>query len=251
MRDHCFLEMWEPIRQNIKDSHQFYVNQAKLRLLSQFANMEEEADKYAEEWIDSNDRFFDPDTDDPAEIYEQANDESIDFYLNLKDLKDQTRFAITAGIYHKWDKQLREWIIHESRHSPLSIYMQENIWSIPLKGIIELFRGCGWDIRNEKFYKLIDACRLVVNVYKHGNGNSLDDLKKNYPEYIVNPLSDKFQTNFEYLDHSNLVLTDENFQEFSDAIHTFWCNVPKEILFSQITSMPKWLNDAIKKKKIN
>lgn len=249
MRDHRFLEMWEPTRKYFIASHQFYVDQAKARLLSQFDNMEEEAEKYAEDWIENNDRYFDPDTDDPADIYDEAIDQSHDFYNNLYDLKNQTRFSITAGMYHKWDKELREWIIQESRHSSLGIYMKENIWNVPLKGIIDLLQGCGWDIKDENLYKLIDACRLVVNVYKHGNGNSLDDLKKYYPEYIVNPLSDeKFKFDFGYLDHSNLILTDENFQAFSDAILSFWRNIPSEILFSQITSIPKWLEDAIKKK---
>lgn len=250
MEDHRFLEMWDRTREYIIASHQFYVDQAKSRLLSQFDNMEEEAEKYAEEWLEENIYYiFDPDEDDPDDFNDQANEASEDFHQNLYDLNNQARFAITAGMYHKWDKELREWIIQESRHSSLGIYMKENIWNVHLKGIMDLFQGCGWDIKNENFYKLIDACRLVVNVYKHGNGNSLDDLKKYYPEYIFNPLSnEEFKFNFGYLDHSDLILTDDNFQTFSDAIVTFWQSVPNKIYCSENTTFPNWLNEAIKKK---
>jgi hypothetical protein len=58
--------MWGPYRQSLIKRHQFYVKQARKRVLSQFENMEEEADKAAEEWLEQSSGRFDPDWHDPG-----------------------------------------------------------------------------------------------------------------------------------------------------------------------------------------
>lgn len=246
MSDEVVTQMPSLTRKYFLNSHKFYVEQAQKRLLSQFENMEQEAKKFAEEWIDKNDYYFDPDIHDPADIYDQANDEELEFFLELSELKDQVRLSIVAGMYHKWEKQLREWLVNEARHWNKYEILKSKIWLISIADIFDMFEKFGWNIFNEQFYKEIDACRLVVNVFKHGNGNSLNDLKQKYPEYIVDPLqSNNHITNREYLDYTNLELSDKQLQEFSDAITGFWESIPDNIFISQINSFPKWLEKIL------
>jgi hypothetical protein len=99
--------MWGPYRQSLIKRHQFYVKQARKRVLSQFENMEEEADKAAEEWLEQSSGRFDPDWHDPGDFYEAANDVGIEFYQLLSDMRNQTRLSVVAGMFHEWDKNLR------------------------------------------------------------------------------------------------------------------------------------------------
>lgn len=246
MANIVLVQMWGPIRKQFISSHRFYVEQGKKKLLSQFENMEEEADNFANEWLNENSQYFDPDLHDDAYFYERAEDESNDFYLNLLDLKDQTRFALIAGMYHKWDKQLRDWLILETKFLKCYTVLKSKIWNVNLGNIIDFFDGLGWNIRKEKFFSKIDACRLIVNVYKHGNGNSFDELLLKYPEYVVNPLPG---LDTAYLDYENVVLTDQHLQEFSDAIIEFWKTVPENFFISKFSGYPHWIEKELKKNK--
>ena len=42
---YVLFQMWGPFRQSLIDGHLFYVEQARKRLLTQFENIEAEADK--------------------------------------------------------------------------------------------------------------------------------------------------------------------------------------------------------------
>ena len=239
MKDKQVLEMWEPTRQRLIESHKFYVDQAQVKLLSQFNNMEEESKKYAEEWIKEQSKLFDPDKHDSADIYESAYDENISYYIDLSELKDQTRLSIVAGIYHKWDKEVREWLIRDLSFYPQKI--KDQLWSKDIGKVIELLEGMGWEIKKSSFYEKLDACRLIVNIYKHGNGKSLDDLKAKYPKYLEDPLKQqRGVANLKYLNYQHLKITDEHFLEFAQAITDFWQQAPKIIMQSDISKIPNW-----------
>jgi hypothetical protein len=68
MSGYVSFKMWEPFRQSLIKGHLFYVEQAQKRLLSQFADMEADADRAAEEWLEQSGKFFDPDRHDPGDL---------------------------------------------------------------------------------------------------------------------------------------------------------------------------------------
>ena len=59
-----------PLRQLLLTSHSFYVEQARKRLLSQFGDIEAEAHKASEEWLNQASHCFNPDEHDPGDFYE-------------------------------------------------------------------------------------------------------------------------------------------------------------------------------------
>lgn len=244
---YVLFQMWGPLRQSLIDSHLFYVEQARKRLLSQFNDIEREADRAAEEWLEQHSHRFDPDRHDPGAFYEAANDAGIEFYQLLSDMRDRTRLSVVAGIFHEWDKQLRDWLVREVRHWHRGDAVVSKIWTVDFGKIADLLESLGWNIRGEEYFNKLDACRLVVNVYKHGEGKSLADLKKNYPEYLDDPsgavgvvISGK-----DWLDHTHLLVSEEQFQEFSDAIVSFWRDVPENIYDSQVMSVPDWFGNVL------
>jgi len=67
----------------ILEPHEFYVSQAKHRLLSQFNDISREADEVEQQHYEKLGQFFDPDRDDPADSHEAAYQEGISHYIAL------------------------------------------------------------------------------------------------------------------------------------------------------------------------
>ena len=249
MSDNVLFQMWGPYRQSLIDGHLFYVEQARKRLLSQFDDIEAEADKAAEEWLARSSERFDPDRHDPGDFYDEANDAGIEFYGLLCGMRDQTRLSVVAGMFHEWDKQLRDWLVREIQHWHHGDNATLRIWSADFVQITELLESIGWNIYSADYFRVLDACRLVVNVYKHGKGKSLDDLKQKYPEYLDDPFVGSGGTfsNLEHRDHTHLNASEDQIQAFSDAIVDFWRQVPDNVFHSKVKDLPNWFRKAILK----
>lgn len=239
------FQMWEPMRQDWMAEHRFYVEQARKRLLSQFNNMEREADKAAEEHLGQISQFFDPDMHDEADFYESANDKGIEFYQLLSDMQERTRLSVIAGMYHEWDKKLREWLTRELRGWHRGENVVKSIWKVDVSSLFDFLLVFGFDARILAGYERLDAMRLVVNVFKHGDGISLDELKGKYPEFVPDPLGGDGEYRSRFLDHTNMKVTDEHLDQFSEAILEFWQAVPKEMWLKQEdVEVPKWFEKA-------
>lgn len=68
-----------------------------------------------------------------------------------------------------------------------------------------------------------------------------------YPEFIY--CSD--QAYIDYADHSNLKVDDAHITEFSDAIMSFWKDVPEYIWEKATLNVPDWFESAFNKEQKN
>lgn len=249
MSNYELFKMWEPFRQFLIQSHVFYVEQAQKRLLSQFADIESDANQAAEEWLRQRAKCFDSDRHNPDDFYEDAHEFSIQHYELLSNMCEQTHLSVVAGMFHEWDKQLRGWLVSQIQSWHTGDSVASKIWSVDFSQIIDLLESFGWKVRCTDYFQVLDACRLVVNVYKHGKGKSLDDLRERFPEYLDNPAKcfSGAILDAAYLDHTHLKVNNSQFNAFSDGIVAFWRNVPESVIEPQITDMPDWLDRAIRK----
>jgi hypothetical protein len=238
--------MWDPVRHSLIEGHKFYVDQARSRLLSQFDNIDNEAKKAGADFLDRAGQNFDPDRHDPDSFYEAAHDESISFFQLLEGMRDNTRLSVVAGMYHEWDKQLRDWIVREINHWHGGDEVRAKIWSQDFGGLADFFAALDWDIRDKPYYAAIDACRLVINVYKHGEGSSFSDLKRRYPEYIRNIFKDfeDMPSSMNFLDYTCLKVSEEQIDRFSEGIVAFWNDVPERIFNVHNGELPTWFKKA-------
>ena len=242
------FQMWEPFRQNMMAEHRFYVEQARKRLLSQFDNLEGEADKAADEYLERGSVNFNPDAHDPSDFYEAAYDKGIEFYQLLSDMRENTRLSVVAGMYHQWDKKLREWIAQEVRHWHHGDNANRSIWKAEFPAIADFLVAIGFDIRRLACYEQLNAMRLVVNVFKHGDGPSFDELKAIHPEFLLNPMGgDEQLLPLGFLEYTDLKVSDVHFDQFSDAILKFWQAIPKEIYIEEELDFPGWFEKAVLK----
>lgn len=249
MHNRVLFHMWGPFRESLIKRHLFYFEQAQNRLLAQFEDMEVESDRAAEKWLEQNGSQFDPDRHDSGDFYEWANDASIEFYGLLSDMRDQTRLSVVAGMFHEWDKQLRDWLAREIQRWHYGENVKNQIWSVNFGQLIELLESFGWNVSDKEYFHPLDACRLVVNVHKHGDGKSLDDLKNCYSEYFEKTYLESRLgiLDLRYLDYTHLDVSDEQIRLFSNTIENFWRDVPENVLASQVTSFPGWFEKSMNK----
>lgn len=246
MSGYVLFQMWEPFRQSMISAHLFYVEQAQKRLLSQFNDIEGEADNAAEVWLEDHAHRFNPEVHDPGEFEERAFDAGIEFYQLLTEMRDRTRLSVVSGMYHEWDKHFRQWLVDEIQHWHIGDAVASKVWTVDFGKLADLMNSLGWNLRNKDYFDKLDACRLVVNVYKHGKGNSLDELKSKYPGYLSDPLSHLEGTlgGLDYLDHNHLLVSDNKLHEFADAIVSFWKDVPGNIFDGADINVPAWFEKA-------
>ncbi|MBO4168849.1 hypothetical protein [Cereibacter azotoformans] len=255
MSDPVLFQMWSRHRADFIEKHRFYVSQAKQRLMSQFLEQDirAEADREGERFLEENEKNFNPDVHDGSEFFEGAEDACADRYQLLVEMRDSVRLGIISGFFHDWEKNLRQWLVDEVRRYPWRTgeSTRRAIWTTNLcaknGGLFDLLESFGWQLKIAPYFPNLDACRLVVNVYKHGDGSSLDSLSKSYPKFLKHPLDGLCDWLGETWSYEHLSITDENIDEFSDAVQEFWKDVPENVFNSEITDPPGWLIKAIEK----
>ena len=243
------FQMWEPSRKQLIKAHTFYVEQAKERLITRFENIEDEANKEMDTWLKEANHLFDPDRHDPSDFYEQANDIGVEFYELLTEMRDRTKLSVIAGMYHEWDKKLRDWLWREIKRWHRGDTLWRKIWSVDFVSLMDLLEALGWNVTKTPYYEHLDACRLIVNVYKHGEGGSFESLRQRYPQYIQNNFSGpaSYPWALSGADYTHLQTPDGSLDLFSQAIIDFWNDVPENVYSSTIDEVPTWFERAYNK----
>lgn len=229
--------------------HEFYVSEAIRRLIEQFNDIDCEAQAVEDKYLELFSQSFDPEHDNEGAVYDRAFHEGIAYQQALIEMKNTVILAMTASMFHKFDKTLREKTIKEFRHWQDGEVIEPMIWNLKFHQLIELLEWVSININGTNFSQKINACRLVVNVYKHGNGDAHKELLSKYPEYYYSRSHAK--SDFAPR-HDDLVVSQEQFIEFAGAITTFWKNIPQYCFYSQLGTKPAWFDSEYKqvKKKI-
>lgn len=151
-------------RPNFLDKHNFYVTEAITRLFAQFrgSDLEAEAQQKEQDYYEAVAKHFAPDYDDEGGIWEQAHNEGISHWLALSDMKNRVSLALTAGMFHQFDKELREKCIREFSHWLDTKTVASMIWNISFPRLIEILEWIGMDITIKAYYRKVDVCRQVV-----------------------------------------------------------------------------------------
>lgn len=233
-RKTMLIQVYEPERKYFIEKHDFFVNESNKRIISQFADIEGDTDKFVDDWLESSQQYFDPENDDSGSFYERANEKALEHYFLLSDMKKNAILAMTASIFHHWDKTFRAWMVKELRLTT-NKESEEEIWRASLSQLSDFFKLHGWDMAAEPAMKKIMVLHDVVNAYKHGEGRSFKRLAKSHTEYLDEYLNEmnseepgRFKARYE-----NLCVSESQFAEFADAIRNFWYSIPAELYWRE------------------
>lgn len=226
--------LWSGERDLILARHDFCVEQMKARVLRGFDNMEAEADRVSEEVYERIGAMWSDDSGDMSVAAETAIEHGVDFYMMLSDLKNQTTLSALASLFHQWEKDFRTFLEKE-----LSRYFERKqiaklCWQPNIGKLFHVLEECGWRLRELQWFQHVRACRLIVNVYKHGKGRSLDELARNHPQYLKGPHSDLGLTPWLTTpDHEDLLLTENEFDQIANALRQFWVDFPERLFIPE------------------
>ena len=222
----------EPVRDIFLKEHDFYVEQAKSRIFNSFKSEDIEKDvRKATEDFYRQERLegcYGEDVDEES-IAENAIEHGIDFGITLHEMKFQVILAMLASMYHQWEKKLRDFMERELKAGYNDDELEKIFWKSNIDCLYDELERLGWYIRKEVWFPKIDACRLIVNVYKHGKGPALVKLKEKHPEYLKGIFKvDKFfgERDEMLLSYEDLSITIEGFNEIADAFRQFWIDFP-------------------------
>ncbi len=245
VKSYAYFLMDSFYRNYLIERHSFFVEQSTRRLLGQFENIEMESKLLSDEWLDSVGLNFDPDRHDPSDFLEKANDLEIEYHQLLVEMQNMTRLNIISGMFHLWEKSIRDWIAKEVLHWHRGYFVNKQIWSIKFEDLMGFLSDLGWRVREESFFIALDQCRQVVNVYKHGEGSSFEQLTNSDPQFFKSVAFDEYtKTTPTY---SELTVTDEHIDIFSAAITEFWKAIPAEVRGSDNFELPRWFENAFNK----
>ncbi|WP_226991684.1 hypothetical protein [Citrobacter amalonaticus] len=232
--------------------HQFYSEQAQKRLLSQFSDVEmsSEATMKGQLFLESAGDWFNPDYHDESDVYENIEQIEACHWVSLRDMKVTVTLSLTAGMYHQFDKALRELLIREARSwrwLDRSV-MPDLIWNLSFPRLMDLLEWLGIEARNMSCFPLISACHQVVNVYKHGDGDAHQKLVISHPEYY-SVWQFEGHPQERAARHEELEVSEKQFGEFAEAITEFWESLPEGVSYSGMGKEPEWFDKAYGKLK--
>lgn len=222
------IYMWPKRRELLLARFDFVVGQTRTRVLSNFSNMEEEADQVSKDVYERiGSMVFHGEMSDAAEL---AFDHGLDFYMMLNDLKKQATLGALASFYHHWDKEFRSFMERELTHYFDHNEIEEFCWQPNIGKLFDVLEDWGWPLRQATWFPLVNACRLIVNVYKHGKGLALDELARKHPQYFKSPFDTLQASPWSTApDHEDLAVTETEFDQIAGALRQFWVDFPERL----------------------
>lgn len=199
---------------------QAFIDGFRERLIPVFDNMEEDAQRAADAYW--NERMAQPaynDGPDEGDIAEWAEGRGVEAYMDLAFVRDQLIGLGIAGLYHLWERLLKEFFVHEHSIVHSGVAPQRiRRWDFPT--LQQHLNDCGYDIEAKVFFHHLNRTRLIANTVKHGDGSSCRDLIAEAPELFREPImgSPRF---------ADLELVPIHFDESADAIKAYWEDTPE------------------------
>ncbi len=123
-------------------------------------------------------------------------------------------------IYHFWERCIRQLIKDQAKilNIQLSVKWKKKSFVEHSKETLEKDFSC---VMSEKHWNPINESRKVVNTYKHGDHESFQTIKSEFPYYFERYKPDENSDLSEYF-----FLGKDNFERLTSGIIDFWEKIP-------------------------
>lgn len=250
MKEMKMFYMRRERREWLIERHKFYVDQSISRVIRQFDDIKNESLRFMEDegWLRAIVKvpFIDDRSDYYMTLEMEVMNEGRERNMLLEEMRTQAILNIVVGMYHEWDKSVRRLISSECIVNFGKGVCEKEVWGSDFRAIESLLESMIPGIREKECFRRIDACRLISNVYKHGEGNALEDLRVMFPEYLGDPYRGVGYgcSSPELFDHSNLCVSEEQFIVLAGAFTDFWKEFPEFVFYRSIYDLPLWFVKA-------
>lgn len=146
------------------------------------------------------------------------------------------------GLRSMWEKEIASWLYEET----VPKVLEKNVVERSLRqyrDTIQLFQDHGIKVSGMPFHERLTELHLLCNAIKHGDGNSCTELfnrrRELFHPYDIRP---DLETRSPHGASVRwLVLSEQNFREYSSAIESFWNHVP----IHEEDSSSEWTLDSL------
>lgn|GEM_PF-633413 len=227
------LYLYEHLKSYLKSVIEDHYKIFNDKLLPCFNNIEEQADKAAEEFY--NEAWEQPSEDGDlsvlAEAAEKAQNIGIGTYEYLKWGRYNLIATWHAMLYQLWEQQVREFLYKELSHNYSVVFKN---FCGNLKQIKLVFKMHGVDLESKSCWKNIDELNLLNNVIKHGDGYSAETLKKKRPDLFMDVYSRGYRSDvLSTLLNESLNIDEKTLSDYTDNLMSFWDNLPERSFSSK------------------
>lgn len=205
---------------------QAYVEGFHGRLIPTFDNIEEEAEKASQEiWEGAESASFNGYGDSYGDLSSDAFEVGLKVYENLSFVREQLIQLSVAGLYHLWERAIKQFIIKELKHYQYEDSVFKVVEKATFEDLVDILQQFTYDITVTTYYQKLNELRLVANVVKHGKGKSLEQLAQLAPHLFENPTISLIGIS----NNENLNLMSSDFMAYSNAIQEFWTSFPERV----------------------
>jgi hypothetical protein len=221
-------------RERLKKPYELFIDTYTNKIAPQFLNIEHEAEKISAEYYDELGKYFNPESDDPAEYAELAWEKGIDYYEGISLMKYNTKMMWISTVYQFWEQQVRRFLYNEISHTHKFYDNRGNesdYKDFCTKGINDIkseFLWFDYNLELQNSWKEINELRLLTNVIKHGDGWSAEQLQKLKPEYFEDELQiNRLALYKTTLNDEVLNIEQEDFVRYCKSLIKFWDELPE------------------------
>jgi hypothetical protein len=228
MRSQLYLS--DDLRAFFKSEISTFVQIFSAKLFPVFSMIDEEAEKFSEEYFEKALNNVYDDSIDPASVAETAIDKALSHFSDLSLVRYEFTAMAIATLYLIWEQQMRKFLYRELRHNYKIDF--PSFCTSGIKEIKEIFSEHSVDIETMKAWPKLDELRLLCNVVKHGDGGSakrLFGLNKGLfrEEYYKDKNGLVLDTT---LLEETLNLNEETFSAYGNVLIEFWSELPERSL---------------------
>ena len=206
------------------------------KLMPAFSDIESEADAFAEweyKWLSSL-----PGADgdfNMGEIAEMAIDRSVERYQDLAFVEGQLRALAIAGLYHLWERTLKEFLVRTLGWEGHSKTQIDKIHRSNFHELIDTLEKFGFLVKEECFFDDLNIVRVVANTCKHGEGQAFEELANKAPELLRGRY--RLESRLLSPPHpENFWIDAQRFANLERAIEQFWHAMPERLLVPETRS---------------
>ena len=177
--------------------------------------------KYSTESLKDLDDNFDP-----GDYAEAAQAHGIEVYEYLHFTRRQLLGLATAGLYHLWERLLKQFFCKELRGWTFNgSTVQQIVAPADFQRLEEFLSQFGFPLAQQPYYSELSELRLVANVVKHGDGKSCEELQALVPD-----LFGGYNYHFDIFSKADsLELKPSDFIRYAKAATDYWNTFPENL----------------------
>ncbi|MBE0619151.1 MAG: hypothetical protein IH605_01020 [Burkholderiales bacterium] len=204
-----------------------YVDGFSTRLLPIFDHIGEEASAAADKaWETVMSSPASEENFDPSDYAEAAKEHGLEVYENLQFTRQQLLGLAAAGLYHLWERLLKQFFCKELRGWTFDGREIHKIMApANFSNLEEFLSQFGFRLAQQAYYADLRELRLVANVVKHGDGKSCEELQASAPGMF-----EGYNYHFDIFSKADsLELKPSDFTRYAKAVTDFWDTLPENL----------------------